>query len=135
MIVAVFTSVVGGGLAAYTGWKNSPVGTLAWDGQGWRWESQGYQAGVAEQQLSVIADFQHVLLLRIENQAHASMWLWSERQSAPERWMDFRRGVWSPERSARNTGPQDPTGEKNKADMVRPVSGAPLPTRSAGVKS
>ena len=86
------------GVAAYIGWVNSPAGQIAWDGQFWRWESPGYQTGIAEQQLSVIADFQHLLLLRIENQAHASLWLWVERRAFPARWMDLRRAVYSPKR-------------------------------------
>ena len=86
------------GVAAYIGWMNSPVGQIAWDGQFWRWESPGYQTGVAQQQLSVIADFQHLLLLRIENQAHASLWLWVERKAFPARWLDLRRAVYSPKR-------------------------------------
>jgi toxin CptA len=86
------------GLGARYGWKNSPVGQLAWDGQLWRWESAVYQTGVAEQQLFVIADFQHLLLLRIENRAHASLWLWAERRAFPGRWMDLRRAVYCPKR-------------------------------------
>ena len=91
-------SVFLAGAAARFGWKNSPTGQLGWDGQFWRWESPGYQAGVAEQQLCVIADFQHVLLLRLENQAHASLWLWAEREAFPSRWMDLRRAVYCPQR-------------------------------------
>ena len=91
-------ALVVAGAAAYIGWMNSPVGQIAWDGQFWRWESPGYQTGVAQQQLSVIADFQHLLLLRIENQAHASLWLWVERKAFPTRWLDLRRAVYSPKR-------------------------------------
>jgi toxin CptA len=90
--------IAAAGVTAYIGWKNAPVGQLAWDGQHWRWESPGYQTGIAEQQLSVIADFQHLLLLRIENPAHASLWLWLERRALPERWLDLRRAVYSPHR-------------------------------------
>ena len=113
-LAAVF--VLGAGFAAYRGWRNSPVGNLAWDGQSWRWESPNYQTGVAEQQLSVLADFQNVLLLRIENQAKASLWLWVERKAFPERWLDLRRAVYSPVR-------------------VVPVFGPMQSIDSAGVKS
>ena len=95
-LVAVF--VLGAGFAAYRGWKNAPAGHLAWDGQSWRWESPNYQTGVAEHQLSVLVDFQNVLLLRIQNQAKASLWLWVEREAFPERWLDLRRAVYSPAR-------------------------------------
>ncbi len=91
-------ALVVAGVAATIGWINSPAGQIAWDGQFWRWESQLYQTGVAQQQLSVIADFQHLLLLRIENQAHASLWLWVERKAFPTRWLDLRRAVYSPKR-------------------------------------
>ena len=91
--------VVGAGLAALHGWKNSPVGQLAWNGQVWRWEGPGYQAGVAEYELSVALDLQNLMLLRIENQAHAKLWLWVERRAFPARWSDLRRAVYSPHRS------------------------------------
>ena len=98
-VLGALASVLLAGVAAFAGWKNSPVGQLAWDGRVWRWESSGYQSGVAEQHLSVIADFQSLLLLRLENQAHARLWLWVERGTFPERWMDLRRAVYSPHRS------------------------------------
>jgi toxin CptA len=94
------------GWTAYIGWKNSPVGQLAWDGQFWRWEGPGYQAGIAEQKLSVVVDFQNLLLLRLENQAHAHLWVWAERHVLPDRWLDFRRAVYSPVKAVRKA-PQD----------------------------
>ena len=87
------------GLAAFKGWINSPNGQLMWDGQLWRWESLGYQTSVAEQTLFVIADFQNLLLIRLENQAHASLWLWAERKASPERWLDLRCAVYAPHRA------------------------------------
>jgi toxin CptA len=98
-IALALACVLGAGAAAYAGWRNAPAGQLAWDGEVWRWESPGYQAGVAEYGLSVLADFQHALLLRLENQAHACLWLWMERRSMPERWLDLRRAVYSPHKS------------------------------------
>ncbi|MBC7610955.1 MAG: hypothetical protein H7228_15535 [Polaromonas sp.] len=92
-------SLVFAGFSAIRGWKNSPIGQLVWDGQLWRWESQSYQAGVANQALFVIADLQSLLLIRLENQAHASLWLWVEQKACPERWLDLRRAVYSPHRA------------------------------------
>lgn len=86
------------GLAACQGWKNAPVGQLNWDGQVWHWEGPGYQSGMAEYELSAALDFQNVMLLRIENQAHAKLWLWAERRAFPARWLDLRRAVYSPHR-------------------------------------
>ena len=94
-----FAAVIATGLFALQGWKNSPVGQLVWDGQVWRWEGRGYQASVAEYELFVTIDFQSLMLLRIENQAHAKLWLWAERRAFPARWLDFRRAVYSPHRS------------------------------------
>ena len=86
--------------AAWAGWKNSAVGRLAWDGQVWRWESRGYQAGSAEHIVSVAFDGQALLLLRIDNPDQARLWLWAERRMCPERWMDLRRAVYSPHRDS-----------------------------------
>ena len=92
--------VLAGGMAARAGWKRAPGGQLAWSGDSWRWESPSYQTGSAEQKLSVIADLQTMLLLRIENQSGVSLWLWLDRTTQPERWLDLRRAVFSPHRSA-----------------------------------
>ena len=93
--------------AAFQGWKNSPVGQLAWDGQVWRWEGPGYQAGIAEYKLLAAVDFQNVMLLRIENQAHAKLWLWAEQRAFSARWLDLRRAVYSPHRTL--IGPGSPS--------------------------
>ena len=98
MALAAFFALLAG-LAAQSSWRHSPRGQLAWDGEAWRWESPGYQTGAAEHKMVVIADFQHRLLLRLENQAGARLWLWLEKKAMPERWMDLRRAVYSPHRS------------------------------------
>ena len=106
MLLAGF-SVLLAGLAARTTWDNLPGGQLAWDGDVWRWESPGYQTGAGEHALSVIADFQQRLLLRLENQAGASLWLWVEQYAMPERWLDLRRAVYSPHKSHASLPPHD----------------------------
>lgn len=103
-----FFALVTSGLAAFVDWKNAPSGQLVWDGGLWFWESSAYQSGLAEQELSVIADFQHVLLLRIQNQAGASLWLWLERKTMPERWLDLRRAVYSTRRRSAQPAKQYP---------------------------
>lgn len=95
---AGLAATIGAGLVALRGWNNSPVGRLAWDGQVWRWEGRGYQVGMADYDLLVAIDFQSLMLLRIENQAHAKLWLWAERRTLPARWLDLRRAVYSPHR-------------------------------------
>ncbi|MEO7953844.1 MAG: hypothetical protein ABIR35_07105 [Polaromonas sp.] len=94
-----FATVLSAGVAARSGWATLPMGQLAWDGKAWRWESAGYQAGVAEYEISVIADFQSRMLLRLENPARASLWLWLERSAFPERWLDLRRAIYSTRRA------------------------------------
>ena len=97
--LCALVAVVIAGLAAFSGWRNSPIGQLVWDAQSWRWESSSYQTGVAELKLVVVVDFQHLLVIRMENQANARWWLWVERKSKPERWLDFRRAVYSPRKA------------------------------------
>ena len=86
------------GWAAFFGWKSSPLGKLAWDGETWRCVSASYQAGVTEYQVMVAADFQYIVLLRLENAANSRRWLWVERSASPERWLDLRRALYSPRR-------------------------------------
>lgn len=106
MLLAAF-SVLLAGFAARITWDNLPGGQLAWDGDAWHWESPGYQTGVGEHALSVIADFQQWLLLRLENQAGASLWLWVEKNAMPERWLDLRRAVYSPHKARAPRSPHD----------------------------
>ncbi len=84
--------------AMWAGWTNSAIGQLAWDGQSWCWESQGYQAGSTGHDVSVAFDFQSLMLLRLDNPAHVGLWLWAERRAFPERWLDLRRALYSPRR-------------------------------------
>ncbi|WP_092001246.1 protein YgfX [Polaromonas sp. OV174] len=94
-------AVVGAGLAARRGWTGAAqAGQLAWDGEVWHWEPGSYQIGSAEHEVSVIADFQQALLLRLENQSGGRLWLWLERNAMPERWLDLRRAVYSPGKSS-----------------------------------
>ena len=94
-LVLGLTSLVGAGWALYAGWRDAPIGQLVWDGQLWRWESRSYQGGAALQAPTVMLDLQRVMLLRLQNQARASWWLWAQRSSAPARWLDLRRAVYS----------------------------------------
>ena len=103
-----FVVLAAAGAAAWMGWKNSAAGQLAWDGQDWRWESRGYKAGAVDYAVAVACDFQSLMLLRMDNPAHAKMWLWIERGACPERWLDLRRAMHSPHRSLSNAAAKDP---------------------------
>lgn len=107
-VILALTATICAGLAAYIGWRSSPIGCLAWDGQFWCWEGQGSQTGAEEQKLSVVADFQNLLLLRLENSARTHLWLWAERRAMPGRWLDLRRAVYSPRRVVRPLQHDDP---------------------------
>ena len=106
-ILLASVTVLLAGLAARISWDNLLGGQLAWDGDAWRWESTGYQTGADEDSLSVVADFQQRLLLRLESQAGASLWFWVEQNAMPERWLDFRRAVYSPHKSRASLPPHD----------------------------
>jgi len=47
----------------------------------------------------VLLDLQVHLWVRIVPIGHSAQWLWLERSSQPERWMDLRRAVYSRARS------------------------------------
>lgn len=106
-IGAAFATVACAGVSAGSGWLNLPMGQLAWDGKAWRWESASYQTSGAEYEVSVIADFQSRMLLRLENPASASLWLWLERGAFPERWLDLRRAIYSTRRALPAAHAQD----------------------------
>ena len=122
MVLAI-TTVLLAGAAARTSWIRLPVGQLAWNGDVWRWESAGYKAGIAEHEVSVIADFQRIVLLRLENQAHASMWLWLEQSALPERWLDLRRAVYSPHKKPSALLPHDASSDAPSPSPSSRVTG------------
>lgn len=83
-------------------WWSQPRGVLQFDGQAW---TLGQTAKSFSGPLAlsvppeVLLDLQAHLWLRIVPSGHSSQWLWLERSSQPERWMDLRRAVYSRARS------------------------------------
>lgn len=132
-IGVAFSAAIGAGVAALTRWRHISGGQLAWSGDAWRWESPAYQTGGIEQSLLVIADLQHVLLLRLENQTGASLWLWLERSAMPDRWLDLRRAVYSPHRSAAASPhdllPCDSFASRGASDLAVLTSSAIRPVK------
>lgn len=88
-------AVLGAGVMALAGWKNSPTGTLHWDGQTWRWQGRHDLEPGAARGLVATLDLQQVLLLKLETAGHSVLWLWAGRAAMPERWLDLRRAVYS----------------------------------------
>lgn len=97
-LMVACAAVLLAGTAAALHWKNTPSGQLVWDGQAWCWVSAADPAGLAAPDAAVVADLQRWLLLRLESQSGACLWLWAERRAAPERWLALRRAVYSPHR-------------------------------------
>jgi len=79
------------GLAAVSWWR-SPTGELHWSCDGWQLDLQG-QPLCGEPVVAL--DLQASLLLRWRASPGAGGWLWLDRASAPGRWDDLRRAVYS----------------------------------------
>ena len=83
-------------------WCSQPCGVLQFDGQAW---TLGQTAKSFSGPLAlsvppeVLLDLQAHLWLRVVPIGHSCQWLWLERSSQPERWMDLRRAVYSRARS------------------------------------
>jgi hypothetical protein len=73
-------------------WLQTPIGTLAWDGQVWVWICNNESLAV---DLDVAIDSQGALLLCLQAHGRQRAWLWPERRMAPTRWSDFRRAVFA----------------------------------------
>jgi len=84
-------------LGAVHFWWHQPCGSLQFDGEAWSL----YRALPAGRALAlsaspeVLLDLQGYLWVRILPVGHSPLWLWLERSSQPERWMDLRRAVYS----------------------------------------
>ena len=91
-------AATGTSVAALVSWYTSRSGQLAWDGERWHWDSPGDFSSSEQSQVAVIVDVQSALLLLFETVGGARHWLWVERASQSERWMDLRRAVYSPHR-------------------------------------
>lgn len=61
-------------------WRRSATGTLAWDGQHWRWESARQVADVPEGTAHIHLDLQTQVLVRFVPGQGRAVWLWLGRQ-------------------------------------------------------
>lgn len=89
--LAALLVVTGSGALAALTLHRSPVGSLSWDGEKWRFPPLEQQADGA---IGVALDLQQWILLHGKTGA-GSQWLWVERRAKPERWDDMRRAVYS----------------------------------------
>ena len=82
-------------------WWSQPRGVLQFDGQIWMLNrvlptSMPLALSAPPE---VLLDLQGYLWVRALPVGHSPLWLWLERSSQPERWMDLRRAVYSRARS------------------------------------
>ena len=78
-----------------TVWHNAAAGHLIWNGSYWRWERITASTASDELKLSVVADLQRLLVVVLDKNTGGRFWLCAERGAFPERWLDFRRAVYS----------------------------------------
>lgn len=79
-------------------WWNQPRGVLQFDGLAWTLDRVASLTSVPlslSAPPEVLLDLQGYLWARILPVGHSPLWLWLERSSQPERWMDLRRAVYS----------------------------------------
>lgn len=114
LALAAFVLTASAGLS-WRSWRTTPSGHLAWDGSTWQWKPC---EGACVQPGTVRAHWhgQRCLLLEFMPFATAQrwtgrwwagpIWLWLVSSSAPERWLDMRRAVYSrPGRSSSAPNP------------------------------
>lgn len=71
--------------------RNAPAAQLRFDGQDW---SMSGAAPSGAGRVEVSLDFQFLMLIGL-NEPGRRRWLWLERASFPQRWVDLRRAVYS----------------------------------------
>ena len=79
-------------------WRNDTTGHLIWDGSCWHWECITALIVSDELKLFVVADLQRFLVVVLDENTGNRFWLCAERRAFPERWLDFRRAVYSASR-------------------------------------
>lgn len=78
-------------------WRSQFCGVLRWDGLHWQLDDL-QPSGVPWplfQAPEVLVDVQTHLWICVLPAGRGRVWLWLERSSQPERWMDLRRAVYS----------------------------------------
>lgn len=84
-------------LAVLHFWWYQFTGHIRWNGQAWSLDvsAQDSTAYLLDRPPEVFIDLQTHLFLRTVPVGRRPVWLWLERSSAPERWMELRRAVYS----------------------------------------
>ncbi len=91
-VISVASVIVLTSGAAYLGWKQSPQGTLRWDGQHWFWSD--FKANPVCH-LRLLMDFQRVVLVSVAASGDAPAYLWLEAMPGDASWTPLRRALVS----------------------------------------
>ena len=92
---------------ALVGWKNSPQGSLRWDGEHWRWSGFGDSP---ECRLDVLMDFQSVVVVHVTTEGRAPISLWLEATPGDTSWKPLRRAIVSSQAKANSKSKTSSTG-------------------------
>ena len=86
---------------AFHFWLMQWVGMLCWDGRAWSVETPAPMSTswALSESPEVFLDLQSHLWLRVSLSGSRGVWVWLQRSSQPERWLDLRRAVYSRARS------------------------------------
>ena len=77
---------------AFRQWRDSPSGSLRWDGQDWTWSRPGFSTNGS---LTVHLDLQFCFLVCLQSERDGRIWLWPQREDRLARWRDLRRAVYA----------------------------------------
>lgn len=95
-------------LVSVASWHRIRTRVLRWDGESWSLlcETGGGVSGFGGyrvlRDLRVAVDIQSTVLVRATDQHGQVFWVWLQRNSCPDRWMDMRRALVGSERAGWN---------------------------------
>jgi toxin CptA len=75
---------------ALSDWLRAAKGLLQWDGLQWLWSGFGDRP---VRSLTLILDFQRVMLVKVRAEDGGSAWLWLETADMNRHWLALRRAI------------------------------------------
>ena len=111
---AVFALAIVAGSVAFLGWRQSPEGNLRWTGEHWYWSGFSESAVC---RLTLLADFQSVVLVKVTADTHAPIYLWLEAYPGETNWRPLRRSIVSSQ-AASSVGKRTNTGPGAAGDLA-----------------
>lgn len=92
-LVVSATVLLGAGALAWRFLGSQASGELIWDGGFWHWHAVGLLDSEPVDRLTVVADLQSSLILRVRLASVSQAFVWAVSSDLPVRWLDFRRAV------------------------------------------